>query len=163
MALGPSAERAQMWVVRRPRSLDSVPPKARTAPAMASLSVTGISSHVKLTSEKSRRGSGEYGRICACRFLRKDTLTQAGLTTGTIIAMASLYSGKSIVQAIMWLQRETGRFPSSSLSTIWAPYFSTKVFSCKLVSVTAPGCRATRQPYRLGQILGQFFADDEGD
>lgn len=94
---------AQMCVVSRVRSLDSIPPNAVVAPVIAALSPGGMSAHVRLTLEKIMRGSGENGRICAGLPRLSECVIQADVTTGIIFSMAWLYCSKSIELAIIWV------------------------------------------------------------
>jgi hypothetical protein len=54
---------AQIWVVNFVTLLCSIPPIARTAPMIASLSPVGISAQDRVIFEKIRFGSGVYPRI----------------------------------------------------------------------------------------------------
>ena len=90
-----------MWVVNLVRLLDSTPPMARTAPTIASLSPVGISAHVRLIWLKKSRGSGVYGRIGACLFLKRDDVIQEGVITAIITSRAAEYSRKSLVDDII--------------------------------------------------------------
>lgn len=83
---GCSNDRAQMWVVWRERSLDSIPPRAIMAPVIASLSIEGMSAQVRMTFEKIILGSGEKGRTWASLFRAMVALIQSDRTTGIIIA-----------------------------------------------------------------------------
>lgn len=70
---------------------ESMPPMAITAPIIAFLSLSGMSAHETATSEKIMRGSGVKWRICASFPLAKDMVIQLDLTTGSIMAVASVY------------------------------------------------------------------------
>lgn len=98
---GWSMVRAQMCVVILVRLLDSIPPMARVAPIIASLSPLGISAHVRLTWLKKSIGSGVYGRIEACLFLNRDAVIHEGVTTAIMSSRAVEYSRKSLVVDII--------------------------------------------------------------
>ena len=90
-----------MWVVIFVRLLDSIPPMARTAPTIASLSPVGISAHERLTWLKNSIGSGLYGRIEACLFFKREAVIQDGVTTAIISSREAEYSRKSLVVDII--------------------------------------------------------------
>lgn len=78
-----------------------------------------------VTEEKIIRGSGEKGRIWAVRLFARDSCTQFSVTTGIIMAWASVYCGKSMVFDTMWLTCSTGIEPFSRGSQISPPLFLT--------------------------------------
>ena len=73
-----------MCVVSFATLLVSIPPIARTAPMIASLSPVGISAQEMVTFEKIKAGSGEKGLICASLPFKSDWVIQAGVSTGTM-------------------------------------------------------------------------------
>lgn len=100
-----------MWVTTLEMFSDSMPPMAIVAPTMASLSMLGISAQDRITSEKIILGSGENGRIWASLFFASEAVIQLDLTTGSIVAVASVNSGKSIVLEMMWVTVLSGSEP----------------------------------------------------
>lgn len=101
-----------MCVVNLLTATESMPPMAVTAPMIVSLSVVGMSAAVTTTSEKIMRGSGVYGRSCACLPLASEAEIHFVRTTGTSKAFVSVYSGKSIVFEIMCVICARGSVPS---------------------------------------------------
>lgn len=110
-----------MCVVNLLTATESMPPIAVTAPIIVSLSVSGISAAVTTTSEKIIRGSGVYGRSCACLPLAREAEIHFVRTTGMSSAFVSVYSGKSIVLATMCEIWASGRLPSRFLSSTSPP------------------------------------------
>jgi hypothetical protein len=109
------------------RLLDSIPPRASTAPTIASLSPVGISAQEMITSEKNKFGSGVNGRIEACLFFKSDAVIQLGVMTGIIRSCEAVYWGKSLVDDIICVRSSKWMLPPG-LIVFTSPAWSSRVF-----------------------------------
>lgn len=165
---GSSSDRAQMCVVSFVTAGESTPPSAAVAPMMPSLSNVGSPAQVRVTEENIIRGSGEKGRMGAGRLLARHSCTQFSVTTGIIMAWASVYCGKSIVLDTMWLTSSTGIEPLSRGSQISPPLFCMTLESCRVLELGSRNWNIGRGWlfqgwYHLGDPLGgQLGTGDEG-
>lgn len=163
--LGWSMDRAQRCVTSLVIFSESIPPMAMVAPIIDSLSVGGMSAQERTTSLKNILGSGEKGRSWACLLRVSDADIQVDLTTGIIMALASVYSGKSIVLETICVTLVRGRVLSRFTSTTWPP----KVVTCWLsfwITISSSNaktrrCRGDARKYLSNEPILQIVALDK--